>query len=456
MIPELKTSIPGPRSLELAARLSKAESRNVTFLSPEFPVFWERATGTNVWDVDGNRFLDLVSSFGVVGLGHGNDAIREALLDQSGKLIHAMGDVHPAAVKVELCEKLSAITFERWNLGRGKTILGNSGSEAIEAALKTSMMHSSKPGVIAFHGAYHGLGLGALEVCGIPYFRTPFKQQLAEFGALLPYPSCYRCPHGETADYRLEGSRFPNCSSSCLEKLRDELEKVVRLRPIGCVLVEPIQSRGGEIVPPLDFLRLLREFCDQHKILLIYDEILTGFNRTGSLFAADFFQTYPDILCLSKGLTSGFPLSACVGRSEVMDAWPVSPGEALHTSTYLGHPLGCRMAVASITEHEKPAVAAKVRATGAAFKAALNELRDLEVVGDVRGAGLMLGVELIQADGSPNGALAGKALVQALHDGFIVLAGSPNGNVLTLTPPFDVDAEEIAYFMTHLRRYLAA
>ena len=188
MLPALQTPIPGPRSLEAAARLRRVESRNVTYMDAEFPVFWARAEGVNVWDVDGNRFLDWTSAFGVAGLGHTNPAVRDALIAQAGALLHGMGDVHPTPLKAELCERLSALTFERWGAGGGKVILGNSGFEAVEAALKTALLHSGKPGVIAFQGAYHGLGYGALEVAGTPYFREPFRAQLKEFAALLPFP----------------------------------------------------------------------------------------------------------------------------------------------------------------------------------------------------------------------------------------------------------------------------
>src|SRR4030095_10195756 len=194
MLPELITAVPGPHSLALAEKLRRYESRNVTLLADDWPIFWERARGTNVWDADGNRFLDLTSAFGVAGLGHANDTIREALTVQANELLHAMGDVHPTAVKAELCVRLSALTFERWSLGTGKVILGNSGFEAVEAALKTSLLHSGLPGVIAFNGSYHGLGLGALATTGLPFFREPFRPQLKDFATFLPYPHFFRLP----------------------------------------------------------------------------------------------------------------------------------------------------------------------------------------------------------------------------------------------------------------------
>ncbi len=482
MLPELKGQIPGPRSRELAARLRRFESRNVTFVTDDWPIFWERADGANVWDADGNRFLDLTSAFGVAAHGHTRPEVRDALTAQAADLMHAMGDVHPTAVKAEVCARLSAMTFERWGAGAGKVILGNSGFEAIEAALKTSLLHSGKPGVIAFRGAYHGLGLGALATGGIPFFRDPFRSQLKDLAAILPYPGCYRCPFGACEGYRIEGRDFPNCSTACIEKLHAELEKTLRQREIGAILVEPIQGRGGCVVPPRDFLRLLRHVCDERKILLIADEIFTGFNRTGALFACEHSGVVPDIICLGKALTGGFPLSACVGRADVMDAWPVSSGEALHTSTFLGNPLGCAMALASMELHSDPGLAKQVREKGAKMKSALQSIRSPHI-GNVRGAGLMLGVELVepgspvtteklkprdaqlnQFDESvlkpvdfgprPATSLATSLIKRALHDGLVLLADSPSGNVLSFTPPFSISEDEIDFATGWLARAL--
>ncbi|HZJ16794.1 MAG TPA: aspartate aminotransferase family protein [Chthoniobacteraceae bacterium] len=441
MLPELITAVPGPHSLALAEKLRRYESRNVTLLADDWPIFWERARGTNVWDADGNRFLDLTSAFGVAGLGHANDTIREALTVQANELLHAMGDVHPTAVKAELCVRLSALTFERWSLGTGKVILGNSGFEAVEAALKTSLLHSGLPGVIAFTNSYHGLGLGALATTGLPFFREPFRAQLKDFATFLPYPHCFRCPFGVREDYRLEGRDLPNCATSCLEQIHDQIEETIRKREIGCILVEPVQGRGGCVVPPRDFLPMLRTICDTHKILLIADEIYTGFNRTGALFACEHSNVAPDIICLGKALTGGFPVSACVGRADIMDAWPPSSGEALHTSTYLGNPLGCSMALASLEQHANPKTATHVRERGAKLKAALQALP----FAHVRGLGLMLGAELVKANGDPDGERALAIVKAALRAGLILLADSPDSNVLSFAPPFSIDDEEIGF-----------
>ncbi len=423
MLPHLITPIPGPRSLALAEKLRRHESRNVTFLADDFPVFWQRAHDVNVWDADGNRFLDLTSAFGVSGLGHTNAAVRAALVAQAGELLHAMGDVHPTELKAELCARLSALTFERWGAGDGKTVLSSSGSDAVETALKTALLRTGKAGVIAFTGGYHGLGLGALSAIGLPFFREPFRAQLKDFATLLPYPA-----------------------------ERAQIEETIRAGGIGCILVEPIQGRGGCVVPPREFLPMLREVCDAHGILLIADEIYTGFNRTGALFACEHSGVVPDIICLGKALTGGFPLSACVGRAEVMDAWPESSGEALHTSTFLGNPLGCAMALASLQQHTDPALAAHVRERGTKLKAALAALHS-EHVGEIRGLGLMLGVELLDA-GKPATALAIAIIKHALRDGLLLLADSPASNVLSLTPPFAISDEEIAFTATRLQEYL--
>ncbi|MEQ1860143.1 MAG: aspartate aminotransferase family protein [Chthoniobacteraceae bacterium] len=409
-LPELITGIPGPRSRSLAAKLRRFESRNVTFVADGWPVFWQRAAGVNVWDADGNRFLDLTSAFGVSGLGHG--AMGAAMAEQSQRLLHAMGDVHPTELKAELCARLSAITFERWGVGVGKTILGNSGFEAIEAALKTSLLRTGRRGVLAFRGGYHGLGFGALTTTGLPFFREPFRAQLPDFATFVPFP----------------------CE-------REQIEAALREREFGCILVEPIQGRGGCVVPPPDFLPMLRAVCDAHGILLVLDEIYTGFNRTGALFACEHSGVVPDIVCLGKALTGGFPLSACVGRAEVMDAWPESRGEALHTSTFLGNPVGCAMALASIVEHAKPETPREVRERGANFEAALRRL------GDVRGMGLLLGMEVTPA--------RAQAVVQrALSEGVLLLADGPGGNVLSFTPPFAISEAEIAFVSERLAQWL--
>jgi 4-aminobutyrate aminotransferase-like enzyme len=456
VLPEIVTQIPGPRSRELAARLRRSESRHVTYVDAEFPVFWERAEGVNVWDVDANRFLDLTSAFAVAGLGHAPPAILEAMQQQAESLLHAMGDVHPTEAKVRLCEELARITFGRWTGEPAKVMLGSAGFEAVESALKTAFLHTGKRGVLAFRGGYHGLGYGALETCGWSYFREPFRRQLADFATLLPYPNCFRCPFGNMDAARL-GDDAPACSVACLAKLEGQLRAAFATAEIGCVLVEPAQGRGGEIFPPREFLPMLRRLCDEFAAVLVFDEIYTGFNRTGRLFACEETAAVPDLICLGKALTGGFPLSACVGRAAIMDAWPESTGEALHTSTFLGHPVGCAMALASIAAHLKPEVANLVREKGARLKAGLRAI-DSPLIGEVRGAGLMIGVELVQGidDPRPDAAATIRVVKGALRGGILLLGGGRDGNVLSFSPPFTIRDDEMNWAVARLAEILKA
>ncbi len=431
MLPDLITEVPGPRSAELARRLRAAECRNTTFVSADWPVFWQRAEGVNVWDADGNRFLDLTSAFGVATLGHG--ATADALCRQSLELVHAMGDVHPAVGKVAVCEKLSALTFGRWTGGTGKVLLGNSGFEAVEAALKTAALATGRSGIVTFQGAYHGLGYGALLGGGIPWFREPFEDQLAPVSAVLPYPR-----DGDTA-----------------EGFREALAAVDGSR-IAAVLVEPFQGRGGIVVPPIDFLPELRGWCDRHGALLVVDEIFTGFHRTGKLFACEWSGVVPDLVCLGKALSGGFPISACVGRTEVMDTWPDTRGEALHTSTFLGNPLGCAMAVAAMERHSDPETAERVAETSALLEASLGSLAGAPFVHQLRGPGLMKGVELRTATGEAAGELAVALAGALLKEGILLLPDAPEGHVLAFTPPLGITRAEMDLAVERIRGFLAA
>ncbi len=429
MLPEVLTSIPGPESLRLAARLKEVECRNTTYLSPDWPVFWERAEGVNVWDADGNRLLDFTSAFGVATLGHGFSA--KAAAEQAGQLVHAMGDVHPARLKVELCERLSAITFERWTGEKGKTLLGNSGFEAVEAALKTAVMVTGRSGILSFEGAYHGLGYGALLGAGIEWFRAPFEKQLSQVTTRLPFPQ-------------------QDIDEEIWRNFRRALDKV-NPKDIGAVLVEPMQGRGGIVIPPPDLLRELRSWCDEHAVVLIFDEIYTGLNRTGKLFGCDWSPAVPDLICLGKSLSGGFPISACVGKASIMDAWPETHGEALHTSTFLGNPLGCAMAIASLETHADPATTCLAWDRGNDMGAAFRELCDEPFVAEWRGVGFMQALELRHPDGRHAGDVCIELVKGLLKDGILVLPDAPEGHVLALTPPLGISDEEIAFVVERIR-----
>lgn len=406
--------------------LRRFESRNVTFMDPEgdWPIVWQRARDNHVWDIEGRRYLDLTAAFGVANAGHANPVVVRAAQKQMATLLHAMGDVHPHTLKAHLARELSRITFERWsreshskdNTSRtGKTIFCNSGFEAVEAALKTALLATGRKGVIAFEKGYHGLGYGALNATHRDLFRRPFRSQLAQFGHFVPFPT-----HGDQ-----------------LALTQRALEKAAKKNAVGAVLVEPIQGRGGVNIPAPEFLPWLRQFCDRQGILLILDEIYTGFGRTGRWFACEHWQTIPDIICLGKALTGGFPLSACVGRADIMDAaWPPSQGEALHTSTFLGHPVGCAMALAQIKEIAKHRLPQRSAALGAKLLEGLSRLKAPHGLRfQARGLGLMAALEIQHADRSPAPSVTMHVVKDMLHRGFVLLPEGEHGNILSFTPP---------------------
>ena len=446
------------------------ESRNVTFIEPDgsWPVVWERAKGVHVWDADGKKYLDLTAAFGVAAAGHANPGVVRAGQKQMARLLHAMGDVHPHALKAQLARELSRITFERWGrqstvhgpqstvhgpqptvhgprstvpggggrVATGKTIFCNSGFEAVEAALKTALMATGKPGVIAFEGGYHGLGYGALNVTQRAHFRSPFRRQLPGFGHFVAFPKAGQAPP----------SARRSQESTALRGAESQIRRLLRREKIGAILVEPIQVRGGIHIPPPGFLPMLRRLCDEHCALLILDEIYTGFGRTGKWFACEHSAAVPDIICLGKALTGGFPLSACVGRAELMDAaWPPSSGEAIHTSTFLGHPVGCAMGLAQIREIEARKLVQRSAELGTRLLASLATLAAQSPTLDMapRGLGLLAGLEVRQADGAPATGIVLKAMKTLLQRGFIFLPEGEHANVIGFTPPLTITASQL-------------
>jgi 4-aminobutyrate aminotransferase-like enzyme len=411
---------------KILKQLRDYESRNILFIEPDgsWPIVWERAKDVFVWDADGKKYLDLSGAFGVAATGHANPNVVKAGQKQMAKLLHAMGDVHPHARKAELAQKLSQITFERWNKKSGKVIFNNSGFEAVEAALKTAILATGKHGVVAFSGAYHGLGYGALSVTHRNFFRSPFQSQLREFGNFVLFPT----------------------KISDLATVEFQIRNFFRRERIGAILVEPIQARGGINIPPPEFLPLLRKLCDEHGALLILDEIYTGFGRTGKWFACEHSNVVPDLVCLGKALTGGFPLSACVGRADLMDAaWLPSRGEAIHTSTFLGHPVGCAMALVQIAEIGKLKLPERGAELGKFFLDELqSKISDSKFQVGIRGLGLMVGVEFRLPDGKPATDAAMLAIKTMLRRGYIMLPEGEFGNVISFTPPLTITKVQLA------------
>ena len=415
------------------------ESRTILFVEPDgsWPIVWERAKGVHVWDANGKKYLDLTAAFGVAAAGHANPNVVRAGQKQMEKLLHAMGDVHPHALKAQLARELSRLTFERWTkkskLKTGKVIFSNSGFEAVESALKTALLATGKRGVIAFEGGYHGLGYGALNATHREHFRRPFRSQLRAFGHFAIFPA----------------------AKADLKPLESSLHKIFRNQKIGAILVEPIQARGGINFPPLEFLPLLRKLCDEYGALLILDEIYTGFGRTGKWFACEHSGVIPDLICLGKALTGGFPLSACVGRADEMDAaWPASTGEAVHTSTFLGHPVGSAMALAQIAEIRRLKLCERSAALGKFLLGELSKIQSSNSKAEVRGVGLMVGLELSQPNGKPATAAALATIKKLLHHGYIFLPEGEHANVISFTPPLTITKKQLVRAIHALQQIL--
>ena len=411
------TPVPGPRSRALAARLARAEVPGVTYLAADFPIFWDSASGATVTDADGNRYLDLTSAFGVTAAGHNPAAVSAAIADQSRRLIHGMGDVHPTELRVQLLEALARLAPGDLE----QSYVSTSGADAVEFALKTAHLATGKARVIAYDGAYHGLSLGALEVAGIEKFRAPFAPLVAQRATLLP---------------------FPGAQTSCEVALQSLADALDREPDVGAVILEPIQGRAGVIVPPAGFLRGVRALCDERGVLMILDEIYTGFGRTGAMFACLHEDVVPDLLCVGKALGGGVPLAATIGSERVMGAWPPSRGEALHTATFMGNPLACAAALANLELIEREGLPARAARDGPQLGARLASFRRLPSVRNVRGIGFLWAVEFAST------AAAYAAVAGGLQRGLILLQSGPTGSSITIAPPLAIGERQLERALT--------
>ncbi len=427
-LPRVSSDVPGPRSRALAARLARVESPNITLIGEDGPVFWAAGRGASLADVDGNVYVDLAAGFAVAAAGHANPRVVAALSAQASRLSNALGDLHPAEVKVQLLERLAELAPG----DLGVTILASAGAEAVEAGLKTALLATGRPGVLAFTGSYHGLTYGALACTWRDEFRGPFQAQLFGGVRFAAYPDPFHRGPGDVV-------------AACLAEVRRLLDEAESSpAPIGCVIVEPIQGRGGIVEPPDGFLPALRALCDERALVLIFDEIYCGLGRTGRWFACEREQVVPDILLVGKALSGMLPLSAAIGRPAIMDAWPPSTGEAIHTSTFLGNPVACAAALAQLEEIESRDLPARAADLGARLRQRLGAWRERwPAVGDVRGRGLMQGVELVRPAGHPDAALALRVCDGVLRRGVLLVAEGPALNVLAFTPPLVITEEQL-------------
>lgn len=432
---------PGPASRRLAARAARVEPAPVTgTLDGEPPIAWAAARGANVVDVDGNVYVDLTGGFGAALVGHRNPRVVASVERAAGRLLHALGDAAPHPGRVALAETLSS----QGPIPGGRVFFAASGAEAVDLALKTAHAATGRPGVVAFHGGYHGTGLGALRATGRPAFRAPFEGVLAPATLRVDFPDRYRSP------LRVAPSQ---CGPAALDAALAAVDAWTAdpARPrLGAWVVEPVLGREGVIVPPRGYLAALGRAARERGILVVADEILTGGGRTGRMWASGPLR--PDLVTVGKGITGGLPIAALVGRPDLMAVWE-APGEARHTTTFLAHPLAVAGARAALAEIERRDLPARARAIGRRLGAGLRRLaRRHAAIGDTRGTGGMWAVDVVadRASVAPDAATA-RALAGALaHRGYLALPGGPDGNVLVLTPPLVVTDRQLDGFLAAL------
>jgi 4-aminobutyrate aminotransferase len=385
-----------------------------------------RGEGAIIKDVDGNRFLDFNAGIAVCATGHCHPEVVRAIQDQASKLIHMSGTDFYYENMVDLAEKLYKLA--PGNLPR-RVYFGNSGTEAIEAALKMARYHSKRQQFIAFYGSFHGRTMGSLSLTGSKSIQKRGFFPMMPGVHHIPYANCYRCPYGQTPD---------QCAVECVGVIEDRLFRhTVPPEEVAAIFVEPVQGEGGYIVPPKKFFDELRRVADKYGILIVADEIQSGMGRTGKMFASEHFGLVPDILTLAKGIASGMPLGATIARADVMDWVPGS-----HASTFGGNPVCVSAALATIELLERELVdnAAKVGAH------LMNHLRDLPkrygIVGDVRGLGLMIGIEIVkdQQTKEPAPALRDRIEHRCFERGLLVLGAGPNS--LRLSPPLVITKDQ--------------
>ena len=409
------------------------------------PFFITRAEGALLTDVDGREYIDFAGGIGVQNIGHRHPKVVAAIKDQTDRYIHSCFHVMMYQPYVELCEKLNAIVPVK---GPAKTMLANSGAEAVENAVKIARCRTGRTGVIAFRDAFHGRTYLAMALTSKV---NPYKVNLGAVGApgvfRADYPYCYRCPWGKT---------YPECDLYCGETYfeTDFFKHHVSPEETAAIILEPVQGEGGFIHPPKEYYGHLRRICDKYGIVLISDEIQTGFGRTGTMFATEQYEVKADIITSGKSLAAGLPLSAVTGSADVMDS--VHPGGL--GGTYGGNPLSCAAALAVLEIMEQEDILSQGRAMGDKVRAELDRMAvDYPLIGQIRGLGPMLAVELVKdRETKEPAAEETKAVVKYCHDhGLIILDCGTLGNNIRFLTPLSITAEQLDRGLGVFRQALA-
>jgi len=426
---------------QLVQRRDRAVPRGVGNLNP---LFIAKAEGALLTDVDGREYIDFAGGIGVNNVGHRHPKVLAALREQLAAYLHPCFHVMMYEPYVELAERLNRLVPCR---GEKKTMFVNSGAEAVENAIKIARYHTGRAGVICFDNAFHGRTLLTMTLTSKV---RPYKLHL---GALAPavyrahFPYCYRCPWGVT---------YPQCHVQCGEKYFEEdfFKHNVDPEEVAAIILEPIQGEGGFITPPAEYLRQIRQVCDRHGIVLIVDEVQTGFGRTGKMFALHHFDVEADIVTSAKSLAGGLPLGAVTGTDKIMDS--VHPGGL--GGTYGGNPLACRAALAVLTVIEEEGLLARSAELGQRVRAALMGLQTTcQIIGEVRGLGAMLALELVadRASKKPAADAAKKLTAYCREHGLIVLDCGTLGNNIRTLMPLTITPEQLAKGLSILEDGLA-
>jgi 4-aminobutyrate aminotransferase len=416
-------------------------------LMPSFSQDWPllpavRAEGAYLYTADGHRYLDFTSGIAVTNLGHGHPRVLAAARDQMEKFSHSAVGITLHEPLLRLSQALSEVMPE----GMEMFFFGNSGAEAVEGALKLARYVTGRPGIIAFEGSFHGRSYGAASVTAV---KSKYRRHYTPFVPgvhFAPYAYPYRCPLGESDEAVLEWSM------SGLQKIFDRL---IPPDEVAAILVEPVQGEGGYVVPPAGFLPTLRQICDRYGILLILDEVQTGFGRTGQMFAAQTFSVRPDIMAVAKGIANGFPLSATVASQELMSQW--LPGS--HGTTFGGNPIACAAALAVLDVIREENLLENTRKMGSRLLDGFNNLKTrFASIGDARGVGLMIALEMIIPgnDKTPDGEKGMTVLNNCLERGLLAYMAGLQGQVIRFIPPLNVTELQVDDALNILEDSLAA
>ncbi len=420
-VPQIKTELPGPRARGLLERDQRFMSPSYTRI---YPLVVERGSGAVIEDVDGNLFLDFTAGIAVTSTGHCHPHVVAAIQDQAAKLIHMSGTDFYYEPQIDLSQRLTELAPGK---SPKRVFFTNSGAEALEAALKLARWHTGRSRAIAFLGAFHGRTYGAMSLSGSKLVHRRGFSPLVPDIHHVPYP---RGP---------EARQVPNFGRHAVAQIEETIFK--RVAPpdeVAAVFVEPIQGEGGYHVPPADFLPELRALCDRYGMLLVADEVQTGMGRTGELFAVQHWDIEPDIICLAKGIASGMPLGAMIAKDEVMD-WP----SGSHASTFGGNPVSCRAALATL-DLLQDGYTANAAARGDQLRQGLGKLqRQFAQLGDVRGLGLMVAVDIVRPESPQSLDPAGRdALVESAFRHGLLLLGCGE-SALRFCPPLCITAEQV-------------